>query len=214
MAEKILKAEKREISTKGAVKQLRRDGFIPGVLYSKGNEGIIFYADEIALNKLVFTSETSIIQLAIEGEEPHGCIIKDVQFDPVTDKIVHIDLQGITLGEVLQLEVPISYIGTAVGVKNGGVLQEQLHKLEIECLPRDIPQNIEVDVTELQIGDSIRASDLNLENITIITSADASLVSVVPPMADEVSEEDAEETADEDEITEPEVIGKGKDDDE
>ena len=91
MAEKILLATKREISAKGAkgiMNKLRRDGFVPGVYYSKGKDQINFAVEEIALNKYIFTSKTNIIQLTFEGEEGIGCIIKNVQFDPVTEKIV------------------------------------------------------------------------------------------------------------------------------
>ncbi len=210
MAEKILKATKREISTKGAINQLRKDGFVPGVYYSKGHDEIIFSVDEVALNKFVFTSETNVIELTIEGEEPLSCIIKDVQFDPVTDRVVHVDLQGLTLGQTLQMEIPINFIGTAVGIKEGGILQEQLHKLEVECLPRNIPQHLEIDITNLSLGDSIHVSDLEFEGIKILTNEDASVVSVVQPRS-ETEEEETEET---DAVAEPEVVAKGKSDEE
>ncbi len=211
MAEKILKATKREISTKGALNQLRKGGFVPGIFYLKGKGEIAFYVEEVAVNKFVFTSETNVIQFTIEGEEPLSCIIKDIQFDPVTDKVVHFDLQGLTLGQTLQLEIPISFIGSAVGVKEGGILQEQLHKLDVECLPRHIPQNLEIDVTELALGDSIHVSDLDFENIKILNSEDTSVVSVVQPRAEEeVEAEDDDEVIAASETAEPEVINKGK----
>ncbi len=210
MAEKILKATKREITTKGAMNQLRRDGFVPGIFYIKGQDQIPFYVDEVALNKYVFTSETNVIELTFEGEEPLSCIIKDIQFDPVTDRVVHFDLQGLTLGQTLQLEIPLSFIGSAVGVKEGGILQEQLHKLDVECLPRHIPQNLEIDVTELSLGDSIHVGDLDFENIKILNSEDTSVVSVVQPRAEEEETEDDDEAVDTSETAEPEVISKGK----
>lgn len=214
MAEKILKATKREISAtgaKGIMNKLRRDGFVPGVFYSKGKDQINFAVEEIALNKYVFTSKTNIIQLTFDGEEEIGCIIKDVQFDPVTDKVVHIDMLGVTLGQVLQLEVPIRFLGTANGVKEGGILQEQLHKLEVECLPRHIPEQLEIDVTELNIGDSIYIRDLEFENLTLLNNEDSNVVSVVAPKVEEEVETDE---IDSDETVEPEVIAKGKSDEE
>ena len=222
MAEKILLAKKREISAKGAkgiMNKLRKDGFVPGVYYSKGKEQINFAVEEIALNKYVFTSKTNIIQLTFEGEEAVGCIIKDIQFDPVTDKVVHIDMLGVTLGQVLQLEVPIRFVGSAEGVKEGGILQEQLHKLEVECLPRHIPENLEIDVTELNIGDSIYIKDLEFENITILNNEESNVVSVVAPRVEEeeeveTDEIDADADADADETAEPEVIAKGKSEEE
>ncbi len=214
MAEKILEAKKRVLGTKGDLNQLRRDGFVPGVYYSKGKEQINFAVEEVVLNKLVFTAATNVIQLTFEGEEALGTIIKDVQFDPVTDRIVHFDLQGLTLGQVLQLEIPIYFVGSAVGVKEGGILQEQLHKLEVECLPRHIPQNLEIDVTELNIGDSIHVSDLEFENIKIITNGEATVAAVVLPRAEEVEEEDDADVVDTGEPVQPEVIGKDKAEDE
>lgn len=181
MAEKILKAKKREITTKGAINQLRKSGFVPGIYYSKGKDQITFSVEEVALNKLVFTSETSIIQLSFDGEEQLGCVIKDVQFDPVTDKVVHFDVQGVTLGELLQIELPISLIGTSAGVKDGGILQELTHKLDVECLPRDIPQHIEIDISGLKVGESIHVRDLSFENIKILNNEDTVIVSIVHP---------------------------------
>ncbi len=122
---------------------------------------------------------------------------------------------GLTSGETFQLEVPVQFLGSPVGIKEGGVLQQFLHKLEVECLPKDIPQHIDVDVTNLSIGDSIHVSELNIENITILNPEDTVLVSVThpkveaEPVAEEVAEgEEGEEQA------EPEVIGKGKADEE
>lgn len=214
MAEKILKAEKRELGTKGDMNQLRKDGFVPGVYYSKGKDQIIFSVEEKVLNKLVFTSETSIIQLSIENEEPIGCIIKDIQFDPVTDRVVHIDMIGITLGQVMIVEIPISVVGTSVGVKEGGVLQVQLHKLEIECLPRHIPQNLEIDITELNIGDSIHVRDLEFENVKILNNEEATVLSIAQPKLEEVEEEEDDVDAVDGEVAEPEVISKGKSEEE
>ncbi|PIQ08682.1 MAG: 50S ribosomal protein L25 [Ignavibacteriales bacterium CG18_big_fil_WC_8_21_14_2_50_31_20] len=188
MAERILKAKKREISTKGAINQLRKSGFVPGIYYSKGKEQITFSVEEVALNKFVFTSETGIIQLSFDGEEQLGCVIKDIQFDPVTDKVVHFDVQGVTLGQLLQIELPISLVGSAIGVKDGGILQEQTHKLEVECLPRDIPQHIEVDISGLKIGESIHVRDLKLDKIEILNSEDTVIVSIVHPKVEEASE--------------------------
>jgi large subunit ribosomal protein L25 len=207
MAETILKAKRRELGTKGDINQLRRDGFVPGVYYSKGKEQITFAVEAVALNKFVFTSASNIIQLTFEGEEPIGCIIKDVQFDPVTDHIVHLDMQGVTLGQVLQIDIPTNFIGSAIGVKEGGILQEQLHKLEVECLPRNIPQHIDIDVSELGIGDAIYVKDLELEDIKFLNNDESIIVSVVPPKAEEVEED---EDADSDAPVQPEVISKGK----
>lgn len=215
MAEVTLKAKKRETSTKGAINQLRKDGKIPGVFYIKGNEGIPIVVEENDINHLVFTSESYLIQLKIEGdsEDMHESILKEIQFDPVTDKVVHFDLRGITRGEVIELEIPLMLKGTPVGIKEGGVLQQVLHKLHIECLPRNIPAHLEFDVTELKFGETITVADLNFEDITILNSDKSVVLSIVAPkMVEEETAEEGEELLGEEgeEMEEPEVIKKGK----
>lgn len=213
MAEVILQAKKRDITTKGAVNQLRRDGFIPGVFYIKGNDAIPIVVEEGDLNHLVFTSESYLVQLKIDGdsEEMHESIFREVQFDPVTDKVVHFDLRGITRGEVIELEIPLALKGTPIGVKEGGILQQTLHKLHIECLPRNIPSYLEYDVTELKFGDTVTVEDLSFENVTILNSPKTTVISIVAPVVIEEPETEEEAVLDEDEeAQEPEVIKKGK----
>ncbi|MCZ7601693.1 MAG: 50S ribosomal protein L25 [Melioribacteraceae bacterium] len=214
MAEVTLKAKKREISTKGAINQARKSGKVPGVFYIKGQEGIPILVEENDINPLVFTSESHLIQLKIEGDsaDMHESILKEIQFDPVTDKVVHFDLRGITRGEVLELEIPLVLRGTAVGVKEGGVLQQTLHKLQIECLPRHIPEHLEFDVSNLKFGESITIADLSFENVKILNPVKAVVLSIVAPKIVDDSKETEEESAEE--INEPEVIKKGKAEDE
>ncbi|MBN1300893.1 MAG: 50S ribosomal protein L25 [Melioribacteraceae bacterium] len=208
MAEISLNAQKREITTKGAVKQMRRNGNVPGTLYLKGSEPISFSVNEVALNPLVFTAETSIINLKIDGTEQR-CIIKDVQFDPVSDRVIHVDFQGVTVGQSLQLQIPVQITGNAVGVKEGGHLQTFLHKLDVECLPRHIPEHIQIDVTKLSVGDMIHVRDLGIENISILNAEDTVIVGVVAARG--TTEETVEELKTEgEEQAEPEVISKGK----
>ena len=169
MSDIKLPAKKREISTKGAVNQARKQGFVPGVFYTKGS-------------------------------------------DPVTDRIMHIDLYGVTVGQTLQLQVPVQIVGSAKGVKEGGKLQVQLHKIDVECLPKDIPDHIEINVSDLALGDSIHAGSLNLENVKIITPEDVVIVTVAAPKA--AAEEAGEGLEEGEESAEPEVIGKGKSEEE
>jgi len=206
MSEISLNAKKREISTKGVVNQLRKSGYVPGIYYSHGSAPVPFSVSEIALKPLVFTSETHLVNLTIENEEQIKCILKDVQFDPVSDRVIHIDLQGISANEMISLQVPVLVTGTAVGIKQGGVLQQYLHKLDIECLPANIPQHLEIDVTNLNIGDAIHVRDLNFDNINILTSEEASVVAVTTMRV----EAETTVAAATEESKEPEVIAKGK----
>lgn len=206
----VLEAVERKDTTKPARKKLRREGRVPGVFYSKRLDPVLIDVSDKNLKPLVFTSKTNLISLKIEGGEEHECIIKDVQFDPVTDNIVHFDLIGLTRGETIQLEVPLQLKGTSVGVKEGGVLQHILHKLQVECLPKDIPHELEVDISGLHIGDSVFVNNLNFENITILNPEDSVVVSVSHPKVKEEEEVADEEALAEEETAEPEVIGKGK----
>jgi len=216
MEKVIIKANERKTINKRNRNSLRNEGRVPGVLYGSRMEPIPIDVTRLEINPLVFTAKTNLISLKLDGHEEYECVIKDVQFDPVSDEVLHFDLIGLTRGEKIQLEVPIKLLGNAVGVKEGGLLQESMHKLSIECLPKDIPQSLELEVTELNIGDSIHVADLNFEHITILNPEDTMVVSVVLPKVEiEVEEvEEGEELAEEEGAAEPEVIGKGKESEE
>lgn len=205
-----LEAIERKDTSKAARNRLRREGKVPGVYYSKRSDAIPVEVFEKKIHPMVFTSKTNLISLKIEGLEELECIIKDIQFDPVTEEIVHFDLLGLTRGEMIQIEVPVRLKGSSVGVKEGGLLQQLQHKLDAECLPRDIPEHIEIDVSELAIGDSVHVSELNIENVTFLNPGDAIIVAVSHQKVVEEEVEVTEELAEGEEPTEPEVIGKGK----
>ena len=208
MEKTTLKASERKEITKSAKNKIRNQGRIPGVFYIKNSAPIHIEVTDQAINPLVFTSKTHLISLELEGHEEQECIIKDVQFDPVTDRVIHFDLLGLTKGEKIILDIPVQLVGTPVGVKEGGIIQHIRHKLEVECLPRNIPEVITIDVAGLKLGDSIHIGDLQLEDIEFIEPKEAMIVQVTHPKIREEAaptEEGAEE-----EQTEPEVIGKGK----
>ncbi len=205
MEKVLLEARIRKTGTKSSRNELRRNGRVPGIYYSKNDKPVAFDVAENSVNPLVFTAENHLLGLKLEDGSEYDCIIKDVQFDPVTDKIIHFDLIGLIKGETLQLEVPVSLAGTAVGVREGGVLQHVLHKLQIECLPADIPQHIELDIANLKLGEAIHVSEIKVENVKFLNPEDAVVVAVThPKVTKEAEPAEAEEPA------EPEVIGKGK----
>ncbi|RKY92500.1 MAG: 50S ribosomal protein L25 [Ignavibacteriae bacterium] len=206
-----LEANERKDTSKAARNRLRREGKVPGVFYSRRLDTISIDVLEKKIHPMVFSSKTHLISLKIEGQEELECIIKDIQFDPVTEEIVHFDLLGLTRGEVIQLEIPVQLLGNSVGVKEGGVLQHLLHKLDVECLPKHIPEQIEVDISELAIGDSVYVSDISIENLSLLNPTDAIVVTVSHQKVVEEEVEVTEElTEEEEESAEPEVIGKGK----
>jgi large subunit ribosomal protein L25 len=171
------------------------------------NKPISIEVSEKAIKPFVFTAKTHLISLEVENDKNYDCVVKDVQFDPVTESIVHFDLLGLIEGEKFQLEVPIQYKGTAIGIKEGGIVQQVLHKLEIECYPNDIPQFLTIDITNLKLGESVHPTDLSFENISILTPPETVVVAVVHPKVEKepVAAEAATEVP-----AEPEVIGKGK----
>jgi large subunit ribosomal protein L25 len=212
MAELVINAEKRELSTKGYLNTLRKNSKVPGVYYTQQEEPLNIAISEYDINRLVYTTETHVVTLKIEDKEVGICVLKDVQFDPLTDKVIHFDFHGVTVGQEFELQVPVSLVGQAPGVREGGMLEQFLHKLDVACLPKYIPQQLEIDVSELNIGDSVHVKDLSFENIRILNPEEVIVVTVSKTresMADGETEEGAEEEA-----TEPEVIGKGSDDSE
>ena len=202
----VLNANERKTITKPALNSVRNNKRVPGTFYLKNSKPVSIDVLEKELNPLVFTADTHLISLNVEGLDEHECVIKDVQFDPVTDRVVHFDLLGLVKGEMFQLEVPIKYHGSAIGIKEGGILQQVIHKLEIECLPKNIPSHLDVDVTDIKLGAAIHAGDLKFENINVLTPADAVVVTVTHPKVEKepVVEELVEGAV------EPEVIPKGK----
>ncbi len=211
MEKVILEAKERKQFGKSSLSILRREGKVPAVYYSKHDKPIHLEVVEKTIKPFVFTSETHLIAINLEGHEEHECIIKDVQFDPLTDRILHFDLLGLTKGEKFQLEVPVQLHGSPVGVKEGGIVQQLLHKLEVECLPKDIPQHIDINIAELKIGDSIHIEDISIPEVTILNPEDSVIVSIVHPKIEkEPTPEEEAEGAELEESAEPEVIAKGK----
>ena len=207
-----LKATERKDFSKSGTKKIRREGLVPGVFYSKHNKPIHIDVADKKINPLVFTATTHLISLELEGHEDYECIIKDIQFDPVTDKVIHFDLLGLTKGEKITLEVPVQLVGTPVGIKEGGVIQHIMHKLEVNCLPNNIPEHIVIDVAGLKLGDSIHIRDLNFEEIEFTDPKESLIVQVTHPKI--VAEPTPADETGEEEPKEPELISKGKQEEE
>ncbi len=204
MSEIVLQAEVRNHVGKRA-KSVRYEGKIPGVYYAHGENNINLSTTFPGLKPLIYTSATHIINLTLNNGETKKCILRDVQFDAVTDKPVHFDLQGIKENEVLTVDVPVILVGTPQGVKDGGMLQHIMHRVKVSCLPKHIPEHIEINVAELKINDSVHVKDLSIANVKFVDSEFKTLVSVIPPVVEK------EETPGEQPTTaEPEVISKGK----
>lgn len=188
---------------------LRYKGDVPGIFYGHSKSNIPVTIPEKSLKPLYKTSAANIINLKLDDGSAYKCILKDIDFDPLTEKPIHFDLYGINENEALTIEVPVMLTGgTPQGVKEGGILQHILHRLKVSCLPKDIPDHVEINVATLSINKSIHVADIKVPNVTIVENAKTAIVAVVPPViekAPEVAVAEAAVTP-----TEPEVIGKGK----
>ena len=195
-----LELTKREISNKGALKKLRKDGKVPGIYYSHDSKASIpFYIEKIMLRE-AYKSGARIFNITV-GSKKRTVIFKAVDYHPVTDEVIHVDLYGVKMDQAVSVNVQINLIGDALGIKEGGILVQGQDEIEIECLPMDIPEFIEVDVSELELGDVLRVENLQLDKkLSIKSSDDQIIASVTHPMAEVETvtpEEDEEEFMDE-----------------
>ncbi|MEM6328085.1 MAG: 50S ribosomal protein L25 [Bacteroidota bacterium] len=182
-------AEARETG-KAAVKATRRDGRVPCVLYGPSTEPVHFSVPSLDLRPLIHTSETYRVEVTVDGED-HEAILKDVDFHPVTEEPLHADFLALTKGQTLTLSIPIQLTGTAPGVKAGGQLAQPLYELEIQSLPKDIPGSISIDISTLEIGDSLHVGDLKLgDAIEVLTDSVRTIVTVTAPRVEAVEEDE------------------------
>ncbi len=211
MAELHLNINTRDVMGSNAVRKLRREDKIPGIFYHHGTENIAFYVDRKELHG-VWGHESSLLDVTLDGKEHKKCIIRDIQFDPIKGRPIHIDLLGIKMTEKITVSVPIELVGTSAGVKNsGGILQQILREVEVECLPSDIPENIEIDVSALDIGDNLQVSDLVSEKVEILDDPESIVATVTAPRL--VAEEE-EEVEEEEEGVEPELVSQRSEEEE
>lgn len=222
-----LEAEVRSEVGKEAVKKLRQKGFIPAVVYRAGDAATNLKVSQQSLFEVLHTEagENVVLDLKISGDADSAekkstrgakaaagkaktVIIKEIQYHPIRNNILHIDFNQISLTEKLTVGVPVETKGDSQGVKEGGVLEHILWELKVECLPTKIPEKLEVNVNDLKIGDVIYVKDLKVpEDVDVLSDPEAIVVSVKPPTVEKVEEEVAAEG---EELTEPEVITEKK----
>lgn len=179
-----LSATPRETQGKNAARQLRREGRVPAVIYGHGEQSESLSVDRLTLEKLLarISVENTLISLEVEGREAQRALIREVQWHPYKNAILHVDFFHVHAGETLRVDIPVRLVGTPVGVRDGGgVLDQVLYDLHVECLPRNIPEVAEVDVSDLQVGDSLRVSDVRIPNAKILNDEDLPVASVVVP---------------------------------
>lgn len=209
-----LSAEPRSGQGKGDNRKLRVTGKVPAVVYGHGEttRSVAINAHELELLFGRVHVENTVITLSIDGEKaPIKTLVREVQKHPARGNVLHVDFYQIHAGERIQVQVPIHFTGTPVGVKNGGMLQHTMDELDVRVSADNIPERIDVDVSQMTIGDSVHVRDLPIpEGVEVLESPDRAVCSVIPPQAGIVDAVVAAEVAT---PTEPEVIRRKKDDD-
>lgn len=196
-----IKGEKREIIGTGGVKRLRRQDLLPAVMYSEGvNIALTIPAESLKILQKMHFSESSVIDMEITGgkkPESFQVLIKDTQYHPLTDRIIHIDFLKVSLKEKIKVHIPVNLEGEAKAVKEeGGILEQILREIEVEGLPLDIPEKITLDISGLSIGHSLHISDLIVpDKIIIITDSQAPIVTALAKKEEIVEDAEAEEGA-------------------
>ncbi len=220
--EAILEASVRSTFGKNEARRTRRGGKVPGIVYGAGSASekgertaTPIAVDPKPLLKILRSGANTLISLKIDGGADSKVLVKEYQLDPVTHAVLHADFYKVAMDRALQVTIPITVKGEPKGVKiQGGILEFVRREIEVECLPGDIPDHVEVDVTELMVHQGVRVRDIATNpKWTAISDLDLMLVHVIQPKAEEAAAAPAETTA----VTgtsEPEVIKKGKKDEE
>lgn len=208
-----LTAQTRETRGKGPARQMRRDGEIPAVIYGKGREPQALTIARGAFDKILSDLrgeiKSTVFGLEVDGKATNA-LVREVQRHPSKLTVLHVDFYEIHAGEKITLDVPVILVGTPEGVRNGGgTLDQTIREVQVEVLPRHIPDHIDLDVNELGLGKSLHVSDIKVENMEILHDMDATVCSVIPPR---VEAEPGEEEEGEVEGEEPELIRKPKED--
>jgi large subunit ribosomal protein L25 len=204
-----LNVKARDSRGSAASRRLRSEGLIPGVLYGNGNTARPFCVEERDLRR-VLTGEHglhAILDVVLEGQQkPHHAVLKDYQLDPTRARLLHIDLHEVRLDRAIQTQVVVELVGESEGVKEGGVLSQVNREIIVEALPMEVPDRLELDVSGMMIGDSLRISDLRVpEGVKVLSDPETVLATVTPPTKVELPEEAVAEEEEEAELAEGEV---------
>jgi large subunit ribosomal protein L25 len=210
----ILEAHPRESGNKNMARRVRQDGKIPAVVYGAGKDSLSISVDPRQVTRILNseTGHNTIFDLNLNGGERSKAMIVDWQYEPIKGKLLHIDLKRIAMDKALKVSVPILLKGEAAGVKTeGGILEQILREVEVECLPADIPSHIDADVSELTFGKVLRVSDLpHSEKVKFLTDANQPVAHVTSVKEEVVATPEAVATEAGAVPAEPEVIKKGK----
>lgn len=186
-----IQVEPREAKSKGAAKRVRRLGKIPGIFYGPKTETVPFQVNgKDFVNRVAGIEGSHLIRVKSDAAAlaDRVALVKEMQFHPVDGQIIHLDFYEVDLKEKIRVKVPLHFTGKAAGVIRGGILQPIVREVEVECLPLDIPEYLEIEVSSLDIGDSLHITDLPIpEGVTAIYEDSFPVVSVVPPTVEKVA---------------------------
>jgi len=198
-----LSAQIRDKSTmKSQLTEIRKAGLIPGIIYGEGKPGILITIEKVPFLKAYRQTigQTAVFDINI-GKKKYSTFIKETQVHPVSREFVHIDFMEFHKGKEVTLEIPIDYLGEETAAKKGGLVNILIRKVEVSCLPKDIPEHLEVDIAGLEIGDAIYIKDLEHPKLKISLPEDTPMVTLLPPKTEQdlaaelgETEEPAEET--------------------
>jgi large subunit ribosomal protein L25 len=185
-----IEGQLRTATGKSAARQLRSQGMVPGVIYG-GAQEVNFAAKSLALKPFIYTPDFQKVEMQVDGKS-YTCILKDLQFDKVTDALTHVDLLELVEGKKVTATIPLKFTGAAAGVKAGGKLELRLKAVKVKCLPKDLRENIEVDLTHLELNQNIRVQDIKADNLEIMNSPRIPMASVT--MTRQLKQEEAAST--------------------
>ncbi|WP_077196257.1 50S ribosomal protein L25/general stress protein Ctc [Prevotella ihumii] len=182
MKEIKISGQKREANGKKAAKELRKEGLIPCNLYGEAkqdNKPVAFsFASPMAeLRKLIYTPHIYIVELTIDGEK-HLAVMKEIQFHPTTDAVLHVDFYEVNETKPIVMGVPVKHVGLAQGVRDGGRMNKSIRKINVRAPYTQIPETLEIDVTELRVGKSIKVADLSFEGLELVTPKEVVVCSI------------------------------------
>lgn len=200
MSEMILSAVIRS-DEKHSARAARQSGLVPAVFYEKGNKALSIAVNKKAIRPFIYTAERNIIDLKVEGDNTvRKCVVKDFQIHPVSEELLHVDLLGVSEDAAITVEVPVKFVGQAIGVREGGLFQPLVHSLKVTAKPQFLPSHIDVNIADLKLGESILIKDIKIENVKFNEVETVAVASVVTPRVAADTEASA--------IAEPEVVGK------
>ena len=182
MEKVVINAKKRGCGKK-EVNAVRNAGMVPGIYYMNNQPSCPIAVDPKSLAPLIYTGETKFVALNIEGEAEKNCYLQDITFDPVTEAPVHFDLIGLNEGKKMKFVVPLRITGSSIGVKMGGVMQVNMHKLPICCLPKDAVPFLEINIEKMNLGDIVQAKQLATDTVAIMLPPTTTLVQITKPRA-------------------------------